>query len=600
MNSASPSPARQAYLLANRRQNRQVHLWQIALLLGLLALWELSCRMGLSDGFLTSCPSRMAATFASLCRSGDLWRHIGVSCGETVIGFLSGTAMGTVVAICMWWSGKLARVLDPYLVVLNALPKTALGPIFIVWMGAGQGAIIVMTLAISLIVTILNMYQGFLSTDGENIRLMRSLGASRWQILWLLVFPANAPTLFSTLKVNVGLSWVGVIMGEFLISQAGFGISHRLWLPGVQHGSGHDQRGDPGSGGGGDVPAGAVGGKIFESFLGERTMKKLLTFLLAALMIVPGLCACGKQDATVVRLNEVTHSVFYAPQYVAMSQGFFAAEGLQVELTNGGGADKVMTAVVSGQSDIGLAGPEASIYVYNQGKADHTQIIAQLTKRDGSFLVGRTESSFSWEDLRGKTIIGGRKGGVPEMTLEYVLRQNGLTPGVDVTVDTSVQFNMMAGAFTGGQGDYVALFEPTATQVEAAGQGYVLTSIGQESGEIPYTAYFANLSWLENNADTAQRFVNAIAKAQKWVAEHTDREVAEAIVDQFPDTSLEELEAVTARHRQIDAWNATPIMEQQALERLETVMEQAGELAHSQWVPFDDLVNNTFARCAVG
>ena len=600
MNSASPSPARQAYLLANRRQNRQVHLWQIALLLGLLALWELSCRMGLSDGFLTSCPSRMAATFASLCRSGDLWRHIGVSCGETVIGFLSGTAMGTVVAICMWWSGKLARILDPYLVVLNALPKTALGPIFIVWMGAGQGAIIVMTLAISLIVTILNMYQGFLSTDGEKIRLMRSLGASRWQILWLLVFPANAPTLFSTLKVNVGLSWVGVIMGEFLISQAGLGylivygsqvFNMDLVMTSVVI-----------------LAAAAVVMYrlvlwveiIFESFLGERTMKKLLTFLLAALMIVPGLCACGKQDATVVRLNEVTHSVFYAPQYVAMSQGFFAAEGLQVELTNGGGADKVMTAVVSGQSDIGLAGPEASIYVYNQGKADHTQIIAQLTKRDGSFLVGRTESPFSWEDLRGKTIIGGRKGGVPEMTLEYVLRQNGLTPGVDVTVDTSVQFNMMAGAFTGGQGDYVALFEPTATQVEAAGQGYVLTSIGQESGEIPYTAYFANLSWLENNADTAQRFVNAIAKAQKWVAEHTDREVAEAIVDQFPDTSLEELEAVTARHRQIDAWNATPIMEQQALERLETVMEQAGELAHSQWVPFDDLVNNTFARCAVG
>ena len=328
-------------------------------------------------------------------------------------------------------------------------------------------------------------------------------------------------------------------------------------------------------------------------------MKKLLTFLLAALMIVPGLCACGKQDATVVRLNEVTHSVFYAPQYVAMSQGFFAAEGLQVELTNGGGADKVMTAVVSGQSDIGLAGPEASIYVYNQGKADHTQIIAQLTKRDGSFLVGRTESPFSWEDLRGKTIIGGRKGGVPEMTLEYVLRQNGLTPGVDVTVDTSVQFNMMAGAFTGGQGDYVTLFEPTATQVEKAAQGYVLTSIGQESGEIPYTAYFANLSWLENNADTAQRFVNAIAKAQKWVQEHTDRQVAQAIIDQFPDTSLDELETVTARHRQIDAWNATPVMEQHALERLETVMEQAGELSRAEWVPFDQLVNNTFAQKAI-
>ncbi len=329
-------------------------------------------------------------------------------------------------------------------------------------------------------------------------------------------------------------------------------------------------------------------------------MKKILAFILAVLMMVPALCACGKADKkTVVRLNEVTHSVFYAPQYVALSQGFFAEEGLQVELINGGGADKVMTAVVSGQSDIGLAGPEASIYVYNQGKADHTQIIAQLTKRDGSFLVGRSDGAFSWEDLRGKTIIGGRKGGVPEMTLEYVLRQHGLTPGVDVTVDTSVQFNMMAGAFTGGQGDYVTLFEPTATQVEAAGQGYVLTSIGQESGEIPYTAYFANVSWLRENADTAQRFVNAIAKAQKWVQEHTDRQVAEAIIDQFPDTSLDELEAVTARHRQIDAWNATPVMEQHALERLETVMEQAGELSRAEWVPFDQLVNNTFAQKAI-
>ena len=328
-------------------------------------------------------------------------------------------------------------------------------------------------------------------------------------------------------------------------------------------------------------------------------MKKLLTFLLAVLMIVPVLCACGQKNTTVVRLNEVTHSVFYAPQYVAMSQGFFEAEGLTVELTNGGGADKVMTAVVSGQSDIGLAGPEASIYVYNQGKTDHTQIIAQLTKRDGSFLVGRAGGSFSWDDLRGCTVIGGRKGGVPEMTLEYVLRLHSLTPGEDVTVDTSVQFNMMAGAFTGGQGDYVTLFEPTATQIERAGKGYILASIGQESGEIPYTAYFANKSWLQENADTAQRFVNAIAKAQQWVMEHTDRQVAEAIVDQFPDTSLDELEAVTARHRQIDAWNRTPVMERHALERLETVMEQAGELAHSDWVPFDELVNNTFAQNAV-
>ena len=330
-------------------------------------------------------------------------------------------------------------------------------------------------------------------------------------------------------------------------------------------------------------------------------MKKVAALVLALGMLA-ALCACGGESdkKTILRLNEVTHSVFYAPQYVAMSQGFFADEGLEIELTNGGGADKVMSAVISGQSDIGLAGPEACIYVYNQGKDDYPRIFAQLTKRDGSFLMGRTDESFSWENLRGKTVIGGRAGGVPEMTLEYVLRRHGLTPGVDVTVDTSVQFNMMAGAFTGGQGDYVTLFEPTATQVEAAGQGYVLTSIGLESGEIPYTAYFANISWLEKNADTAQRFVNAIAKAQRWVQEHTDRQVAEAICDQFPDTDLAELEAVTARHRQIDAWNATPVMERQALERLETVMEQAGELRHSDWVPFEELVNNTFAQNAIG
>ena len=217
------SPKRAMYLRDVRRQSRRVRLWQLAILVGFFAFWELSCRVGLSDGFLVSSPSRIAATFLSLCRSGDVLLHVGVSCWETAVGFLLGTAAGTVVAVAMWWWEKLARVLDPYLVVLNALPKTALGPIFIVWMGAGMGAIIVMTLAISLIVTILTMYQGFMTTDPEKLRLMRSLGARRSQMLWLLVFPANCPTLFNTLKVNVGLSWVGVIMGEFLVSRAGLG-----------------------------------------------------------------------------------------------------------------------------------------------------------------------------------------------------------------------------------------------------------------------------------------------------------------------------------------------------------------------------------------
>jgi ABC-type nitrate/sulfonate/bicarbonate transport systems, periplasmic components len=328
-------------------------------------------------------------------------------------------------------------------------------------------------------------------------------------------------------------------------------------------------------------------------------MKKFLALVFAALMLVTVFCGCGgTAKPTVVRLNEVTHSVFYAPQYVALSQGFFKEEGLEIELTNGGGADKVMTAVLTDQSDIGLAGPESCIYVYIKGEKDYPIVFSQLTKRDGSFLVGRTDEAFSWSNVVGKTIIGGRAGGVPEMTLEYVLRQNGVIPGENVTVDTSVQFNMMAGAFTGGNGDYVALFEPTATQVEQAGQGYVLTSIGQESGEIPYTCYFASQSYIKDHKDIIQAFANAIAKGQKWVQEHTAAEVAKAIADQFPDTSVEVLTNVAQRYKDIDAWNATPVMKQEALERLETVMETAGVLTHDQWVDFGKLVDNSYANAA--
>ena len=329
-------------------------------------------------------------------------------------------------------------------------------------------------------------------------------------------------------------------------------------------------------------------------------MKRVLCFVLCALLLLPCLCACGAkgEDVTVVRLNEVTHSVFYAPQYVALELGFFADEGLQIELYNGGGADKVMTAVVSGQSDIGLAGPESCIYIHNQGKNDLPIVFGQLTKRDGSFLMGRTDEDFSWEDLRGKTILGGRKGGVPEMTLEYVMKKNGIVPGVDATVDTSVQFNMMAGAFTGGQGDYVALFEPTASEVEAAGQGHILCSIGTESGEIPYTAYFAAESYLREHGDVIAAFSRAMVRALEWVDTHTDEEVAAAIAPQFPDTEESLLAAVTARHRRIDAWNTEFSMRPSALEALEAVMTEAGELTESQWVDFNAMVDNSFAEAA--
>lgn len=330
-------------------------------------------------------------------------------------------------------------------------------------------------------------------------------------------------------------------------------------------------------------------------------MKKIcivLCLCLAALLVLPG-CA-GEKQLTRVRLSEVTHSVFYAPQYVAMSQGFFRQEGLEVELTNGGGADKVMTAVVSGQADMGLAGPEARHLCDEPGQGGPSRDLCPADQA-GRLLPGGPGA--------GAVLLGGRPGPDhhrgpgrrrAEMTLEYVLRQRGIEPQRDAVVDTSVQFNMMAGAFTGGNGDYVTLFEPTATEVEQAGKGYILCSIGQESGEIPYTAYFANRSYVEANPETVQGFVNAMARAQQWVAEHTDRQVAEAICDQFPDTDLDVLERVCARHREIDAWNRTPVMEQQALERLETVMTQAGELTPDQWVDFDRLVDNRFAQKAAG
>lgn len=219
----SPSVQRLEYLRQRRRRKTLVRLLQISLLAALLLLWEAAARLGWVDAFIVSSPTRVAETVGGLARGGDLWLHVGVSCAETVAGFLLGTLCGTLIAVALWWSPMLSRVLDPYLVVLNALPKTALGPIFIVWIGAGAASIIAMTLAISLIVTILNMHVGFLSTDQQKLRLMCALGASRGQILRKLVLPANLPALFNTLKVNVGLSWVGVIMGEFLVSRAGLG-----------------------------------------------------------------------------------------------------------------------------------------------------------------------------------------------------------------------------------------------------------------------------------------------------------------------------------------------------------------------------------------
>lgn len=327
-------------------------------------------------------------------------------------------------------------------------------------------------------------------------------------------------------------------------------------------------------------------------------IKKLMLVLLGTLCFTTGCSTNPQEEKTKVVLNEVTHSVFYAPQYIAIEKGFFEEEGIEIELVNGGGADKVMAAVLANQCDIGLAGPESCIYVYNQGKKDYPVVIGQLTKRDGSFLFGRDKEDFKWKNLKGKTIIGGRSGGVPEMTLEYIMKKNGVIPQKDAKVDTSVQFNMMAGAFLAGQGDYVTLFEPTATQMEQEGEGHIMCSIGQESGEIPYTAYFVSPNYIKEHKETVQGFINAIAKAQKWMNEADNSEMAELLSHQFPDTNAEILEKVVKRYREIDAWNSDPVMKSSSLERLEDVMVEAGVLKETERVDFSDLVDNSYAENA--
>ena len=332
-------------------------------------------------------------------------------------------------------------------------------------------------------------------------------------------------------------------------------------------------------------------------------MKKLIasiTVLLIAIGIVIGMFYIknkntNESEMKTVALSEVTRSIFYAPQYVALSQGFFEEEGLKIEVTTAQGADAVMTSVLANQSDIGFAGPEASIYVYNEGKEDHTEVFAQLTKRDGSFLVSRKENkNFKWQDVKGTTIIPGRKGGVPYMTLEYVLKKYGINPKTDVSLDDSISFDLMAGAFSAGNADYVALFEPTASSTEIAGKGYIVASIGKETEELPYTAYFAKKSYIEKNPDIIQKFTNAIYKGQKWVETHSTEEVADAISSYFPNAERELIITVLNRYKEIDVWNQTPYLSEDGFNLLQTIMEEAGEL--KQKAPYDKVVNNNFAN----
>ena len=299
-----------------------------------------------------------------------------------------------------------------------------------------------------------------------------------------------------------------------------------------------------------------------------------------------------------VTLNEVAHSIFYAPQYVAIEERYFAEEGLDLTLVTGFGADKTMTAVISGEADIGFMGAEASVYAYQEGATDPVVNFAQLTQRAGNFLVAREEMpDFKWEDLKGKKVLGGRKGGMPEMVFEYILKKNGIDPQKDLTIDQGIDFGSTAAAFTGDDSAaYTVEFEPSATILEKEGAGYVVASLGEASGYVPYTSYSAKVSYMEENPEIIQKFTNALQKGMDYVQSHTPEEIAEVIAPQFKETDIETITTIVKRYYDQDTWKENLIFEKDSFELLQDILEDAGEL--NKRTPYAELVNTEFAQNA--
>ena len=327
----------------------------------------------------------------------------------------------------------------------------------------------------------------------------------------------------------------------------------------------------------------------------------LATAVVLAVTALPlGVFAAKKDEAKLakVTLNEVAHSIFYAPQYVAIEEGFFKDEGLDLTLITGFGADKTMTAVISGEADIGFMGAEASIYAYQEGATDPVVNFAQLTQRAGNFLVAREEMpDFKWEDLKGRKVLGGRKGGMPEMVFEYILKQNGIDPQKDLSIDQSIDFGATAAAFTGNDSaDFTVEFEPSATALEKQGAGYVVASLGVDSGYVPYTSYSAKTSYMEKNPDIKQKFTDALQKGMDYVQSHTPEEIAEVIEPQFPETDLDTITAIVKRYYDQDTWKENLVFGQDGFELLQDILEDAGEL--KERTPYAELVNTEFAQNA--
>lgn len=312
-------------------------------------------------------------------------------------------------------------------------------------------------------------------------------------------------------------------------------------------------------------------------------------------MLVPfAFAGCKKNNLTTVRLNEVTHSIFYAPLYLAINLGYMEEEGMEIELTNGGGSDVSMAALLSNSADIALLGPETLVYVVKNGSTNHPMVFGQLTKRDGSLLIGRTNGTdFNWLDLKDKHIIAGRAGGMPAMTLQYVLNNKGLVHGTNMNFDTTVAFNMIGPAFEGGTGDYCTMFEPAAYEFVSQGKGYYMASVGEESGEIPFTCFMATSKFMSDNPDLIKGFLRAITKAYNYMLTHTSNEVAEVLAPSFEGSSTESIAAAVSKYIEIDAWSSTPVMTQSAFNRLLDVITNAG--IDVSGVQMSQVVDNSYA-----
>lgn len=324
-------------------------------------------------------------------------------------------------------------------------------------------------------------------------------------------------------------------------------------------------------------------------------MKKIITIITCIVILVLCLILCifyiskESNDLTKVKVAEVTHSVFYAPQYVAIENGYFEEEGLNIELTLTSGADNVMAAVLSKDADIGLSGSEATIYVYNKGEKDYIKTFARLTQKDGSFLISRKEiKDFKIEDLKGKYVIGGRQGGMPEMTLEYALKQNGIDPKKDLTIDTSIDFASMAGAFIGGTGDFVTLFEPLATKIVNEGYGYKVKQLGTLTDNVPYTAYNARTSYIENNKEIIEKFDKAIKKGLDFVNNNKSEDIANVIMNQFPDTSYNDIKNAIDSYKKNNTWPKTTNFSENDFNHLQDIVIEAGFL--DKKVSYKDLI----------